>query len=76
MCIKGIKINDEKIKSLFSSSLCTATALAPSLGYQLVAEIVKSALEKNTTIKDEVLKRKLLDKRELDKILSETAAPY
>ncbi|MEK7126991.1 MAG: aspartate ammonia-lyase [Patescibacteria group bacterium] len=76
LCIKGIKINDEKIKSLFSSSLCTATALAPSLGYQLVAEIVKSALEKNTTIKDEVLKRKLLDKRELDKVLSETAAPY
>lgn len=69
-CLKNLQINEKRIKKLFEESLCTATALSPKLGYRLTAEIVKSALQKGHTIKEEVLNRKLLKEKELDKILS------
>lgn len=69
-CLETLQINEKRIKRLFEKSLCTATALSPKLGYQLTAEIVKSALQKRKTIKEEVLNRKLMDGNELDKILS------
>ena len=57
--LKDLQINEKQIKKLFEESLCTATELSPKLGYQLTAEIVKSALKKGITIKQEVLSRKL-----------------
>lgn len=69
-CLKNLQINEKRIKKIFEESLCTATALSSKLGYQLTAEIVKSALKKGKTIKEEVLGRKLLNEKELDKILS------
>lgn len=68
-CLKNLQINEKKIKKLFEKSLCTATALSPKFGYQLTAVIVKSALKKNCTIKEEVLSRKLLSEKELESII-------
>jgi aspartate ammonia-lyase len=68
-CLDGITINEERISELYENSLCTATALAPALGYNQTADIVKTALKEGRTIKEEVLKRKLLSKKELDEIL-------
>lgn len=70
LCLKNIKINTTQIKKLFENSLCTATALSPVLGYQKTAEIVKAALKKGVTIRQEVLSRKLLTGKKLDEILS------
>lgn len=58
-CLKDLKVNIERVKKLFEESLCTATALVPHLGYAMTAEIVKAAQKNNTTIREEVLKRKL-----------------
>ena len=68
-CIEGLIINEERIKDLFENSLCTATALAPHIGYNETADIVKTALRDHSTIKKEVLKRKLMDEKTLEKIL-------
>ncbi|MEK7085435.1 MAG: lyase family protein, partial [Patescibacteria group bacterium] len=70
LCLKNIQINTAQIKKLFENSLCTATALSPVLGYQKTAEIIKAALKKGITIRQEVLSRKLLTQKKLDKILS------
>ncbi|MEK7672674.1 MAG: aspartate ammonia-lyase [Patescibacteria group bacterium] len=70
-CIKDLQINVDKIKDLFDHSLCTATSLSPHIGYTMTAEVVKAALKNKTTIKEEVLKRKLMDEKKLDKILAE-----
>ncbi len=67
--IDNLQINTARISKLFEQSLCTATALNPHLGYALTADIVKTALREHRTIKEEVLKRKLLSEKELDKIL-------
>ncbi|MDA1060510.1 MAG: aspartate ammonia-lyase [bacterium] len=66
-CIKDLKIDKERTQYLFENSLATATALVPEIGYSLTAEIVKSALKNNHTIKEEVLKRKLFTEKQLSK---------
>lgn len=68
--IEGLIINVDRITELYENSLCTATALSPKLGYAMTAEIVKSALKKGTTIKHEVLSRKLMNEKELEKLLT------
>lgn len=68
--LEGLQINEKQIRRLFEESLCTATTLSPKLGYALTADIVKSALQKGKTIREEVLTRKLMDEKELNKILS------
>lgn len=70
LAIKDLKINRNHIRNIFESSLCTATALAPYIGYLETSNAVKSALKKGITIKEEVLHRKLLSPKKLDEILS------
>ncbi|MBI4234855.1 aspartate ammonia-lyase [Candidatus Peregrinibacteria bacterium] len=58
-CVKGLKINKERITELLENSLATATKLAEELGYDLTAEIVHSALKNNRTLKEELKRRKI-----------------
>jgi len=46
-----------------------ATALNPHIGYEKAAEIAKEALEKNLSIRELVIEKKLLDESRLDEIL-------
>lgn len=68
--LKNLQVNEKQIRKLFEESLCTATSLSPKLGYALTAEIVKSALKKGTTIRQEVLTRKLMSEKEFEKIIA------
>ena len=45
-CVKGIKVNKEKINFYLENSLMLVTALAPRIGYDNAAKIAKNALEK------------------------------
>ena len=58
-CLKGLQVNVDHIQKTFDNSLATATALAPKLGYDLTADIVKSALKHGRTIKEELKKRQI-----------------
>ena len=69
-CIQNLEYNKTIIKSLFENSLSAATALVPYLGYELTADIVKSALKKNIPVKTELISRKLYTASEIEKILS------
>lgn len=69
-CIEGIEANEERCLELLHKSTAIATALNPYLGYQAVSEIVKEALKKNSIISDIVLKHNLIEKEDLDLILS------
>ena len=46
------------------------TALAPYIGYDNSANIAKSALKNNTTLKEEALKSGLINEKDYDKIVS------
>ncbi|MDP3765283.1 MAG: lyase family protein, partial [Nanoarchaeota archaeon] len=70
LCIDGIKANEERCLELLHKSTAIATALNPYLGYQAVSKIVKESLSNNSTIKDIVLKYRLIDEKDLNKLLS------
>ena len=69
-CVKGIKADKKRIKSLLDSSLMMVTALAPKIGYDKAASIAKKAHKNGTTLKHEVLKEGLIKEKEYDKIMS------
>ena len=68
-CVKGIKADKKRIKSLLENSLMIVTALAPKIGYDNAANIAKSAHKNGTTLKEEVLKTNLISEKEYDKIM-------
>lgn len=72
LALRNLSINTKQIRKLFEHSVCTATALNPHLGYDLTAEIVKSALKKEISIKEEVISRKLLNEKQIDEILDKS----
>ena len=68
-CVKGIKADKKRIKSLLDNSLMLVTALAPKIGYDNAARIAKLAHKNGTTLKEEVIKSGLLKNKEYDKIM-------
>ncbi|MBT8385783.1 MAG: aspartate ammonia-lyase, partial [Ignavibacteria bacterium] len=69
-CINDITANKDHCKQLVENSIGLVTALNPVLGYETSTSLAKEALEKNKGVYELVLERKLLSKKELDKILS------
>lgn len=68
-CVKGIKANEKRIKELLEKNPIIITALTPHIGYNKAAEVVKRAYKENKTIKEVVLEMKLLDKKQVGKIM-------
>lgn len=69
-CVDGIQANEERCLELLHKSTAISTALNPYLGYQAVSKIVKECLKNNSTIKETILKYKLIEEDDLNKILS------
>jgi aspartate ammonia-lyase len=67
---KGIEmmvVNVGRGKELLERSTAYSTVLTPRLGYDTVSHIVHEAIETNKTLREVVLKRKLLTDEEFDK---------
>ncbi|MBI2653614.1 aspartate ammonia-lyase [Candidatus Woesearchaeota archaeon] len=69
-CIDGIKADEERCQELLLKSTAVSTALNPYIGYQAVSKIVKEALKNNKSIKEVILKYRLIEEEDLNKILS------
>jgi fumarate hydratase, class II len=67
-CIAGIKANRGRCENLAERSYALATAVAPSIGYDRAAQIVKKAQSENKTIR-EVMLEDGIPKDEVDRIL-------
>ena len=68
-CVRGIKVNKEKIKKDLDNSLMLVTALAPKIGYDKAANIAKKALKNNTTLKTEIIKSGLMNEKDFKKVV-------
>ena len=68
-CVKGIKADKKRIKSLLDNSLMNVTALAPMIGYDKAAKIAKLAHHNGTSLKEEILREKILSEKDYDKIM-------
>ena len=68
-CVKGIRADKKRIKSLLDNSLMNVTALAPMIGYDKAAKIAKLAHQNGTSLKEEILREKILSEKDYDKIM-------
>ena len=68
-CIKGLKADKKRIKSLLDNSLMLVTALSPKIGYDNASKIAKSAHKNETTLKEEAIKSGLISEKDYDKIV-------
>jgi len=69
-CVKGIKADKKRIKYLLDNSLMLVTALTPKIGYDNAAKIAKDAHKNGTSLKEEIIKSKILNEKEYDKIMN------
>jgi aspartate ammonia-lyase len=72
-CVDGIIADDARARELLDRSTAMATALSPYIGYAATAEIAKESVKSGKSIRELVLARGLLDREELDAILSADA---
>ena len=68
-CIIGITANAERCQYLLDHSVCTVTALTPHIGYKHAADIAKTALKTDRTVRELVEEEKLMDEKQLDEVL-------
>ncbi|MDD5583360.1 MAG: aspartate ammonia-lyase [Candidatus Marinimicrobia bacterium] len=68
--VKDITANPDVTRHYVERSISLVTALLPQLGYELCSDIAKEALEKNKSIREIVLERKLMTEQEVDKALN------
>ena len=68
-CLEGLKANEEKIKQHLENSLMLVTALSPHIGYDKAAQIAKSAYERNSNLKEEALRLKILKEKDFDRFM-------
>ena len=68
-CIRGLKADKKRIKSLLDNSLMLVTALSPRIGYDNAAKVAKRAHKNGTTLKEEALKTGLINEKEFMKIV-------
>ncbi len=69
-CIQTITANKEHCYNLALSSYSLGAAFIDSLGYDQASEVSKEAFTRKITIKQLILKKKLLDEETIDNILS------
>ena len=74
-CIEGLRLDAGRIKEHFGSSFAYATAFNPVLGYSVVSKLVTEAYAKNKSLKQLIIEKKLLDVRDVDKIIASALGP-
>jgi len=67
--VSGIDVNRSHIAAVLDRSATLATALAPAIGYERTAKIVKRALEEGRTIREIAIEENVLPQDELDVVL-------
>jgi len=68
-CVKGIKADAKRCRELAESTLAMATALNPIIGYAAAAEVSKEAYRTGKTVKEVVIEKGILKKKEADRLL-------
>jgi fumarate hydratase class II len=66
-CFSGIKINEQKVSHNLENSLMNITVLAPVIGYEKCAEIVKIAYNEDLSLKEASIKSGYISAEEFEK---------
>ena len=69
-CIRGIRANPERCRSLVEHSIGIVTALLPAIGYKRCTEVAGVALKTGRPVREIVLENGYLSEKDLDEALS------
>lgn len=69
LCIKGITANKKRCQQYFEQSAGLATFLNPMIGYEKAAEVVKESIKSRKTIRQVIIEKRILSKKEVDELL-------
>jgi aspartate ammonia-lyase len=69
-CVDAITANTERCRELVEGSVGLVTALSPKLGYDTCTALAKEALQTGRGLYELVLEKKLLSRKELDRLLA------
>jgi fumarate hydratase class II len=68
-CVAGIKANVERCRDYAEASPSVGTSLAPYLGYEETAALIKESLRSGRSLRELVLEEGLMDEGQLDQAL-------
>ena len=68
-CILGIRANVSKCRAYYEGNPMLVTLFAPQIGYKKAAEVAKTAMREQRSIRDVLLERRLVSAKDIDKIL-------
>jgi aspartate ammonia-lyase len=68
-CISGITVNREHCGEIVKNSIGIVTAFVPYLGYEQTAAVAKEALKTGSSVRELILKKKLMSEKEITGIL-------
>ncbi|MBH16136.1 MAG: aspartate ammonia-lyase [Gemmatimonadetes bacterium] len=68
-CVKGITVNEERIKELLEKNPSIATALNTFIGYDKASEVAKEAAREGISVREVVERRQLIDPDKIDDAL-------
>ena len=71
--VEGLVADERRCHALLDRSTAVATALSPYLGYQTTADVAKTAVATDRSIREVVLERRLMSAADLDRVLSAEA---
>ena len=67
--ISGLSANKEKLQGNIEKSPVIVTLLAPKIGYQKSAELFKESMKTGKTIREIVISKKLMTKKQVNSLL-------
>jgi aspartate ammonia-lyase len=68
-CVRGITADEDQCGRWLERSPAIVTALAPRIGYAAAAKLASEAVERNLTVRELVVEKRLLTQEELSVIL-------
>lgn len=68
--IKNIIVNEKRCREHLEKSTAYSTLLTPALGYDAVSKVVKEVVRTGKTMREIILRDKLMTREEFDKIIS------
>jgi fumarate hydratase, class II len=72
-CLDGLVLNEAEATGTVERSLMMCTSLAPVIGYDNAAKVAKEAFKSGETVRQYVLRHKLVEPKRLEKLLDALA---
>jgi fumarate hydratase class II len=71
-CLDGLALNEAEATGTVEKSLMMCTSLAPVIGYDDAAKVAKEAFKSGETVRQYVLRHKMVEPKRLEKLLDAT----